>query len=73
MDRVLLFGLSATFQIHTHSYYTLPFIPIAALSLGPVVMVMNRNAYYYYRVQEMFYTTFLLLIRFNANAIKKIL
>jgi hypothetical protein len=40
-----LFGLSATFQIHTHSYYTMPFIPIAALSLGPVAaMVMNRYA-----------------------------
>lgn len=40
-----LFGLSATFQIHTHSYYTMPFIPIAALSLGPLAaMVMNRYA-----------------------------
>lgn len=40
-----LFGLSATFQIHTHNYYTMPFIPIAALSLGPVAaMVMNRHA-----------------------------
>lgn len=40
-----LFGLSATFQIHTHSYYTMPFIPIVALSLGPVAaMVMNLNA-----------------------------
>ncbi len=32
----LLFGLSATFQIHTHSYYHMPFIPIAALSIGPI-------------------------------------
>ena len=31
-----LFGLSATYQIHTHSYYHIPFIPIAALSLGPM-------------------------------------
>jgi len=40
-----LFGVSATFQIHTHSYYTMPFIPIAALSLAPLAaMVMKRNA-----------------------------
>lgn len=31
-----LFGLSATYQIHTHSYYHIPFIPIAALALGPM-------------------------------------
>jgi hypothetical protein len=31
-----LFGLSATYQTHTHSYYHIPFIPIAALSLGPM-------------------------------------
>ena len=32
----LFFGLSATYQMHTHSYYHMPFIPIAALSLGPI-------------------------------------
>jgi len=32
-----LFGLSATFQIHTHNYYTLPLIPIVAISLVPAV------------------------------------
>lgn len=32
----LLFGLSATYQIHTHSYYHMPFIPIAALSIAPM-------------------------------------
>ncbi len=38
-----LFGLSATYQIHTHSYYTLPFIPVIALSLGSVATnVINR-------------------------------
>lgn len=38
-----LFGLSASFQIHTHSYYTLPFIPIAALSFAPLFgIIMNR-------------------------------
>ncbi len=31
-----LFGISATFQIHTHDYYHILFIPIAALSLGPM-------------------------------------
>lgn len=40
-----LFGLSATFQIHTHNYYTLPLVLIAAISLGPVVeMALNRRA-----------------------------
>lgn len=38
-----LFGLSATYQIHTHSYYHMPFIPIAALSLGALISTaMNR-------------------------------
>lgn len=32
----LVFGLSATYQMHTHSYYHMPFIPIAALSIAPV-------------------------------------
>jgi len=37
-----LFGISATYQIHTHNYYTLPFIPIIALSLGVIAaLVMN--------------------------------
>jgi len=31
-----IFGLSATYQIHTHDYYQLQFIPIIALSLGPI-------------------------------------
>ena len=30
-------GFFATYHIHTHSYYHLQFIPIVALSLGPVV------------------------------------
>lgn len=39
-----IFGLSATYQIHTHNYYTMPFIPIAALSLGPLAaMVIDRR------------------------------
>jgi 4-amino-4-deoxy-L-arabinose transferase-like glycosyltransferase len=39
----LLFGLSATFQIHTHNYYHMPFIPIIALSLGPIsVITVNK-------------------------------
>jgi hypothetical protein len=38
-----IFGISATFQIHTHNYYTMPFIPIVALSLGPLAaMVIKR-------------------------------
>ena len=31
-----LFGLSFTFHIHTHSYYSLQLIPVVALSLGSV-------------------------------------
>ena len=32
----LLFGLSATYQMHTHSYYHMPLIPIVALSIGTI-------------------------------------
>jgi hypothetical protein len=32
----LLFGLTFTFHIHTHSYYSLQLIPLVALSLAPV-------------------------------------
>jgi 4-amino-4-deoxy-L-arabinose transferase-like glycosyltransferase len=40
----LLFGISATYQIHTHNYYSMPFIPIAALSLGSIAtMIMNHR------------------------------
>ena len=40
----LLFGLSATYQMHTHSYYHMPFIPIAALSLAPIAgMILDRE------------------------------
>lgn len=36
-------GLSATYQIHTHSYYSMPLIPIVALSMAPVAdMVVKR-------------------------------
>ena len=31
-----IFGLFFTLHIHTHNYYQLPFIPVVALSLGPV-------------------------------------
>jgi len=37
------FGLSATYQMHTHSYYSMPFIPIAALSLGPAGTVATNH------------------------------
>ena len=37
-----IFGLFFTVHIHTHSYYQLPFIPVVALSLGPVgVWIIN--------------------------------
>lgn len=32
----IIFGLFFTYHIHTHAYYQLQFIPVAALSLGPV-------------------------------------
>jgi hypothetical protein len=39
-----IFGISATFQIHTHSYYHMPLIPIVALSLGPIAdFVIKRT------------------------------
>jgi hypothetical protein len=31
-----LFGLVFTYHIHTHGYYSLQFVPVVALSLGPV-------------------------------------
>lgn len=31
-----LFGLVFTYHIHTHDYYSLPFVPVVALSLAPV-------------------------------------
>lgn len=38
-----LFGLSATYQIHTHSYYSIPLIPIVALSLGPIAALARNH------------------------------
>ncbi len=35
-----VFGLSATYQIHTHNYYSLPLMPIVALSLGPIAAII---------------------------------
>lgn len=38
-----IFGLVFTYHIHTHDYYQLQFIPVVALSLGPVgALVINR-------------------------------
>jgi hypothetical protein len=38
-----IFGVSATYQMHTHSYYHMPFIPIIALSVAPVInRLLNR-------------------------------
>lgn len=39
----IVFGLVFTFHIHTHDYYQLQFIPIVALSLGPVgALLLNH-------------------------------
>ncbi len=38
-----IYGLSATYQIHTHDYYHIPIIPIVALSIGPIgASLINR-------------------------------
>ena len=37
-----VFGLVFTYHIHTHDYYQLQFIPIVALSLGPISAEVTR-------------------------------
>ncbi len=39
----IIFGLLFTFHIHTHDYYQLQFIPVVALSLGPLGALMVRQ------------------------------
>lgn len=39
----LIYGLTFSFTISTHGYYQLVFIPIAALSLGPVLTLIHNN------------------------------
>ncbi len=41
----LLFGLTFTYHVSTHDYYTLQLIPVVALSLGPFI----ARAFYYAR------------------------
>jgi 4-amino-4-deoxy-L-arabinose transferase-like glycosyltransferase len=36
----VVYGVVFTYHIHTHDYYQLPFIPIVALSLGPLVAMI---------------------------------
>lgn len=38
-----VFGVIFTYHIHTHNYYTLQFIPIVALSLGPLGAVVMEH------------------------------
>jgi 4-amino-4-deoxy-L-arabinose transferase-like glycosyltransferase len=38
------FGVVFTWHIHTHQYYSLPLVPILALSLGPTVSALARWA-----------------------------
>jgi hypothetical protein len=39
----IVYGLVFTYHIHTHVYYQLPFIPIVAISLGPLgALVLNH-------------------------------
>jgi hypothetical protein len=42
-----VFGLVFNFHIHTHDYYQLQFIPVVALSIGPIcAMLLNRITYH---------------------------
>jgi 4-amino-4-deoxy-L-arabinose transferase-like glycosyltransferase len=38
-----LFGLTFTFHIHTHTYYSLQLIPVVALSLGPIAALVMKS------------------------------
>ena len=38
----LLFGLTFTFHVHTHSYYSLQLIPVVALSLAPLCALVTK-------------------------------
>jgi Dolichyl-phosphate-mannose-protein mannosyltransferase len=41
----VVFGLLMPFQIHTHDYYSLPLVPVVALTIGPVGdLVLSRLA-----------------------------
>jgi 4-amino-4-deoxy-L-arabinose transferase-like glycosyltransferase len=43
-----LFGLAFAYHIHTHDYYQLQFIPIIALSLGPIgALIINHLSQIY--------------------------
>jgi hypothetical protein len=43
----IIYGLLFTFHIHTHDYYQLPFIPVIALSLGPIGSMMASRLFSY--------------------------
>ena len=49
-----LFGLVFTYHIHTHGYYSLQFVPVAALSIGPLwdkagAYTRRRDPHFYRR------------------------
>ncbi|MBI5676324.1 MAG: glycosyltransferase family 39 protein [Nitrospirae bacterium] len=68
-----LFGLSATFQIHTHNYYTMPFIPIVAISLVPVFeMTMNRHTALLSARLKIFVLIFVLFITLLGLSLSKV-
>ena len=59
----VLFGLSAPYQMHTHSYYHMPFIPIAALSIAPISgMIIDRTPFQLTKRFKAGFIIFLLLI-----------
>lgn len=39
----LIYGLVFNYHIHTHDYYQLPFVPVVALSLGPLGALLLKN------------------------------
>ena len=59
----LLFGLSATYQMHTHNYYHMPFIPIAALSIAPLgARATYITTNFFYRKWRLSLVLFILFI-----------
>ncbi len=55
-----IFGLFFTLHIHTHDYYHLPFVPIAALSLGSLGALIVNFMYKHWKISLLAVLTFAL-------------
>lgn len=68
-----VFGLFFTYHIHTHEYYHLPFIPVIALSMGPMgVSVINQlydNRLFKKRIFLIFALTIVIVVA-GASAVR---